>query len=49
MINQSYEFNSKIVNPELLVYNIFTSPISSYEERKANDKTNIIVGSVFTG
>lgn len=48
MLAQAYELNSLIPNVDLLFYKIFTSPISTREQRAGQDKDeNLLVGNIF--
>ena len=52
MVSQAYELNSIIPNIELVFYRIFTSPITSKEERKKQseidkDQQNLLFGNIF--
>lgn len=47
MINSSYELNSLIPNIEYLFYKIFCSPLTTKEDRKGNDRENVLYGNIF--
>jgi len=56
MINQSYELNGFIANSQDMVYRIFTSPLSTIEQRKVNENgvlvskdkgARLLLGNIF--
>lgn len=48
MISQEYELNTLIPNVNMLFYRMFTSPITTKEQRKGKDSTdNLLFGNIF--
>jgi len=47
MVTQAYELNHLIPNIEVIFYRMFMSPITGKEERKGNDKENLLYGNIF--
>jgi hypothetical protein len=47
LVNSSYELNSLIPNSEMLFYRMFTSPISTKEDRAGKDRENVLYGNIF--
>lgn len=47
MISSAYELNELIPNIELLFFKIFCSPITTAEQRKEDDKEDLLAGNIF--
>jgi PHD/YefM family antitoxin component YafN of YafNO toxin-antitoxin module len=48
MIHQAYDLNAYIPNIELVLYNIFMTPITTAELKKqSEDKDDLLVGNLF--
>lgn len=47
MINSAYQLNEHIPNVELLFYRIFCSPITTKEQRKEQEGSDILAGNIF--
>lgn len=47
MVNSSLETNEKISNLDLTFYKMFMSPITTYNERVQNQKTDLLAGNLF--
>ena len=47
LINSAYELNEIIPNAELVFYRMFTSPITTKEQRKRSQDDDLLVGNLF--
>jgi hypothetical protein len=49
MLTQAYDLNSLIPNVDMLFYRVFTSPITTAEQRKGHDTgDNLLIGNIFS-